>query len=129
METRKDACKLAVQILRFVDEHQPGFVECEFEDVEGRRHRIIEKIPVLTAERLWSDSDYPVPGTMPCLVLDRRTDARGREVVQITTEYPRHRRCEEGLAEFTVLSSQVSTDRPPRDEPRGWRVYEGGSGR
>jgi len=46
-------------IVRFVDEYQPGIVECEFADAEGRIHKIIEKIPIVTAADLWSDSAYP----------------------------------------------------------------------
>lgn len=32
---------LNVQVIRFVDNHFPGFVECEFVDVKGQPHRFI----------------------------------------------------------------------------------------
>ena len=41
--------ELKVEITRFVDEHQPGFVACEFQDANGRRHTFIEKVPLVTA--------------------------------------------------------------------------------
>src|SRR6185437_2963991 len=47
---------LKVQIVRFVDGHQPGFVECEFRDAKGELHVIRDKLPVLTTANLWSDS-------------------------------------------------------------------------
>ena len=42
----------AVQIMRYVDGHEPGWVECEFTDAEGRKHRIIDKVPIFTARPL-----------------------------------------------------------------------------
>ena len=54
-----------------VDSHQPGWVECEFVDAEGRRHLIIEKVPVVTAEDLDADSEYPKSGTVRCEIVKR----------------------------------------------------------
>src|ERR1700722_2651927 len=45
-----------------VDEWQPGFVECSLRDAQGRTWKSIEKVPVVTTEALWSDSEYPRPG-------------------------------------------------------------------
>jgi len=53
---------LAVEIVRFVDDHQPGWVECEFIDAEGRRHTIIEKVPIVSPDKLDSTSEYPQSG-------------------------------------------------------------------
>jgi hypothetical protein len=75
---------ISVQIVRFVDGHQPGLVECELIDAEGRRHIIIDKVPVLTSENLDAQSKYPVPGSVPCEVLRRYRDESGRELVQRT---------------------------------------------
>jgi hypothetical protein len=36
---------LALQIVRFVDDYQPGVVECEFIDANGRPHTFIGKVP------------------------------------------------------------------------------------
>lgn len=47
---------ISVQIVRFVDSHQPGCVKCLLVDAESRRHIIVEKVPVVTAEDLDADS-------------------------------------------------------------------------
>ena len=94
---------LAVQIVRFVDESQPGWVEVEFTDAEGRRHTFVDKAPIFTSEFLWVDSSYPKPGEMQCEVLARWRDANGRELARIRTL-----ESAEGLSEFVVLSEQLS---------------------
>ena len=50
---------LRVDIVGFADESFPGFVHCDFIDAKGNRHRVLEKIPVVTTENLWNDSTYP----------------------------------------------------------------------
>jgi hypothetical protein len=39
--------KLAVQIVRFVDKHQPGWVECEFVDAQEQRPPLLTRCRVL----------------------------------------------------------------------------------
>jgi hypothetical protein len=95
--------ELLVNIVRFVDESQPGIVECEFIDANQRKHTMIDKVPMFSELDLWSDSAYPQPGTARCQVLESFTDQRGREVVRI--------RCLEsttGESEFVVEPSQIS---------------------
>lgn len=99
---------LAVQIVHFVDQHQPGWVECEFADAEGRKHLFTDKVPVFTREDLWTDSAHPRLGSMPCEVLARWRDSSGRELVRISTANPLGDESAEGLSEFVVLSSQLS---------------------
>lgn len=53
---------LVVSIIRFVDDTQPGVVACEFEDAEGRRHTVIDKVPIFTCEPLDAESIYPKLG-------------------------------------------------------------------
>ena len=57
---------IAIQILRFVDEHQPGWVECVLVDSLGDRHLFVEKAPVVSKENLSSNSSYPCSGTIDC---------------------------------------------------------------
>ena len=97
---------LAVQILRFLDESNPGLVECEFVDAEGRRHTIIDKVPIVSLEDLNATSKYPRPGAVRCEVLIRWQDAGGRELAQIATEIE----STEQLLEFVVLGSQLSPE-------------------
>jgi hypothetical protein len=49
---------ITAQIVRFVDSRQPGWVECEFVDVEDRRHTLKDKVPIFTVEMLDAESNY-----------------------------------------------------------------------
>jgi hypothetical protein len=104
-----EVLNLTVEIVRFVDEHQPGWVACEFQDAEGHRHTIIDKVPIFTSEDLRRDSTYPKPGTIPCEILGRWQDATGRELARISTAHPLDDKSAEGLSEFVVEAAQLSS--------------------
>jgi hypothetical protein len=53
---------LIVQIESFVDDHQPGFVQCLLVDAHGHKHQFVEKVPVVSSNNLFADSNYPQPG-------------------------------------------------------------------
>ena len=74
---------VAVQIVRFVMQHQPGIVEGEFVDVDGRLHKVVDKCAMMTTEDLWSDSSYPQDGVFPCEVLSTWIDDQGRLLAKI----------------------------------------------
>jgi hypothetical protein len=93
---------LRVQIVRFVDEYQPGIVECQFRDALGEVHRMIDKLPIFTDANLWSDSDYPQPGLAECMVLERMLDS-GRNLARI-----RSLETTEGKSEFVVSEADLS---------------------
>ncbi len=85
--------ELAVQIVRCVDdEHQPGWIECEFADAEGRRHTIVDKIPIFsmdpTLDPLDGNTKYPQPGGVACEILDAWHDPQGRKLDRITVDRP-----------------------------------------
>jgi len=101
---------LDVTIVRFVDDHQPGWVAGEFVDSEGKRHTVIDKVPIFTEEDLDATSTYPQPGTLKCEVLKTWRDARGRELMRVTIDHPFNRESIEKLTEFVVLSSQLRPD-------------------
>ncbi len=101
---------LRIQIVRFVDEHYPGFVAGEFTDAQGARHTIIDKVPVIAGTDLWSDSSYPRPGIAACEILEQSQDAQGRSLLQITIAKPWGLESVNGDTEFVVLSSQVTDD-------------------
>ena len=98
---------LKVQIVRFVDESQPGFVECEFVDAAGRRHTLFDKVPIFSTGYLDVDSAYPQPGIAACRVLAQWTDEQGRALARVTTVHPFDIESREGLSEFVVLSEQL----------------------
>ncbi len=80
--------ELRVQIVRFVDEHQPGFVECEFTDATGQRHTVIDKVPVVSPECLDARSHYPRTGAVRCEVLETRESSEGVKLTRISTRTP-----------------------------------------
>jgi hypothetical protein len=98
---------VSVQITKFVDPHQPGFVECHLLDALGRLWSFVEKVPVVSTEDLDYSSTYPRAGVIACEVVARRTDGEGREVVEIDTELPWHVETVEGVTRFTVWPQQV----------------------
>ena len=98
---------LAVQIVRFVDEHQPGFIECQFQDAHGCVHVVVEKVPVITAEDLRANSTYPRPGAIACTVEKEYKDPAGRSLVTVSTELPWHVESSTGQTRFELLSWQV----------------------
>jgi hypothetical protein len=104
---------LDVQIVRCADDqHYPVWVECEFRDAEGRRHAIIDKVPVFTLGHLDSKSVYPQPAGVRCEVLNAWHDA-GRELARITIDSPDHIESAEALSEFVVLAAQLADLRGP----------------
>ena len=96
-----------VSITRFVDEWQPGWVECILVDAMGKSHAFEEKVPMVTAEDLWSDSDYPRSGVIACEVEAEWEDESGRSVARIDTEGPWAVESTTGETHFVVLASQL----------------------
>lgn len=108
--TKFEMPNLTVQIVRWVDDYQPGIVACEFEDAEGRRHVIVEKLPVVSEAALDAASRYPQTGAVRCEILARWRDGRGRELVRITTDHPDAVESTEGLSQFLIFASQLSEE-------------------
>lgn len=98
---------LAVEISRFVDEQQPGFVECSLLDADGKKHLFIEKVPVVSLEDLRANTEYPKPGVVACETQDEWIDALGRTKVRVSTELPWHVESTEGETVFVVWAEQL----------------------
>jgi hypothetical protein len=101
---------LLVQIDRFVDEHQPGFVECSLVDSSGEAHLFLEKVPIVTTENLWSNSQYPQPGAIACRVERELRGQEGEPLVQVSTEFPWHVESTTGKRQFIVRASQIRSE-------------------
>jgi len=101
---------LRIQIVRFVDKHQPGFVAGEFTDTQGAQHTIIDKVPVIAITDLWSDSAYPQPGIAACEILERSQDAGGQRLLRITIGKPWGLESVDGETQFVVFDSQVTDE-------------------
>ena len=99
---------LRVEIIGFVEEHQPGFVRCAFVDAGGMRHTFIEKIPVASKDDLWIDSLYPQPGAVPCLSVEALQDGTGRALTRVTIDVGDSMDSFKYSAPFVVLESQLS---------------------
>src|SRR5262249_30574714 len=100
---------VAVEIVRWVDDYQPGIVECKLVDASGESHLFIEKAPIVSTEDLSSDTTYPSPGAIACEVMERWTDQKGRQLSQIDTNKPWHIKSTEGKTNFVVLTSQFTS--------------------
>ena len=100
---------ISVQIVRFVDSHQPGWVECVFVDAACRSHGIIEKVPVVTTKDLDADSKYPTLGSVPREVPERYQDDTGQELVCVSTAVPADIETQERLSKFIIPSNLITS--------------------
>ena len=98
--------ELAIRIVRFVDDYQPGIVEAEFEDAAGVRHSVIDKVPMISLEDLDAKSEYPRAGSIRCDVLSRWRDETGRDLVRVRSHWGIETTA--GVFEWIVLEGQVS---------------------
>lgn len=96
-----------VTITRYVRDDQPGFVECQLQDIHGWRWVFIEKIPVVSEEALGADDSYPRPGMIACEVVNRLWRSHREEVVLIDTERPWGVWSVDGKTRFSVRSDSL----------------------
>ncbi len=99
--------EVCVVIRRYVDDNQPGWVECCLTDAYGREWLFIEKVPLVTVENLDSASIYPRPGVIACQVIDRRVGTDEREVIVIDTKEPWLMEATTGDTRFEVRPEQL----------------------
>ena len=97
-----------IEIVRFVADHQPGWVECILVDAFGQSHSFIEKVPVVTTERLSATSTYPQIGHIACEILAEWMDQNGQSLVKVNTERPYGIELSTGLTEFIVEGSKMN---------------------
>ena len=103
---------LCVQILEYIDDHFPGWVECAFVDAFSQRHLLHEKVPVVTTLPLTATSTYPQSGFIACEVEDSWLDDTGRRLVRVNTETLWGVQTAIGTSQFVVLQTQLCTDDP-----------------
>jgi hypothetical protein len=96
---------VTVSIVRFVDETQPGWVECKLVDAQGRAHRFVEKIPVVSSEDLRAHTALPRPGIIACKIVGQRVD--DPDVVTVDTSDPWGTESTEGQTRFEVRRSDL----------------------
>lgn len=98
---------IRVEITRYTNDSQPGWVECRFTDAWGDEVLFEEKVPVVTCEMLDATSSYPAIGVIAGRVVREWQDGNGRDVVTVHTELPWGVESKDGESEFDVLSSQL----------------------
>ncbi|TLD69694.1 hypothetical protein FEM03_15280 [Phragmitibacter flavus] len=98
-----------VQIVRFVEEHQPSVVECVLIDAFGHQWSFIDKDAVFTPEILDAKSCYPLPGVVACEVVREWIDENGRSRCIIDTERPWDVSAKNGEMQFEVFLDQLSS--------------------
>jgi hypothetical protein len=98
-------------ITRFVDDYQPGIVECRFVDAHGVEHVFVLKTPFVTSEWLGADSTYPLPGSIACHIIGSGETVRGKRVVTVDTTEPDAVESLAGISRFEVFADQLTEER------------------
>lgn len=94
---------LKVKIEKYVSCNQPGFVSCIFKDVNGKEWRIIEKIPVLTANDIPKEK-LPLEGFYVAgEILSEETDK-----IYFNISKPWGIETEDGETKFKIFRHQLS---------------------
>ena len=98
---------VAVAIVRSVEQHPPGIVECVLIDAFGCWHPAIEKAPVVASEDLGSSCASPQAGAIACEVPAAWREENGRALVQVDGERRWGSQSTGGISRLVVLSSQM----------------------
>jgi len=99
---------LLLNVVRFVEEHQPNIVECELIDASGRSHLFIEKSAIVSDTEFWPTSAYPCPGSVACEVEEELQDPTGNLLLRVNTARPWSVESTMGETVFVVKASQVT---------------------
>jgi hypothetical protein len=97
-----------VTITRFVDEAQPGWVECKLTDIHGQTWIFVEKAPMVSKTPLDARSAYPQPGIIACEIFLTWLDIMGRDVVTIDTSAPWGIKSTSGKTQFDIYATQLT---------------------
>ena len=97
-----------VEITRYTNDAQPGWVECRLTDASGTEWLFEEKVPVVSADDLDAQSDYPQPGIIACRLIKRWRDQNDRELVTIDTDEPWGVESSDGSTRFDVTPDQLT---------------------
>jgi len=107
---------IAVSILRWVADDQPGIVEFSLVDCYGKDWRFVDKLPMVTTQALDETSTYPQPGSIRCEIVSFETDETGRVLVQIDTERPWYIEAVDETHVFKVESERLDQNVPDETE-------------
>lgn len=96
-----------VQIAKYLGDDQPGWVECNLTDAQGRDWRFVEKLPIVTRDSLNASSALPQPGVIACEVVSNSFDVAGHAIAEIDTARPWGVESTEGVTRFVVRAEQL----------------------
>lgn len=69
--------KVKAKIVKWIsDEPQPGIVETQIEDAEGKVWVISDKASVVSAEEITAETQLPVDTLLECEVLNKNNDSK-----------------------------------------------------
>jgi hypothetical protein len=95
-------------IVRWVSEEpQPGLVEANLTDADGRLWRFIDKTAIFSGEVLLETTEYPRPGVIRCEVIGNKALPNGAWVTAISTGKPDDVESTEGECRFVVPTEEV----------------------
>ena len=99
---------IKILITSFIDDHQPGFVECKFYDALNKEHIVQDKVPIVTDKYLDANSEYPQDGIIACEIVKQLEDANGKTIFRVNTSKPWGVDTIEGLTEFDLFEEQLT---------------------
>jgi hypothetical protein len=94
---------LIVTITGSADEHQPGQVEFEFTDADGRLHTFMESAAVVSRPELTAASLYPCVGRLSCQIAEEWGDQSGIDLARIYLHLPGA----DDMTGYVVLASDL----------------------
>lgn len=97
---------VAVEIVAYLSDHQPGFVAVQLTDAFDSIHTFHDKVPVFTNQLLDHTSLLPVPGLLGCELVET-LESHGRLLARIDTERPWDVESISGQYEFVVMADSV----------------------
>ena len=102
----REVTSVACEIVRWTDDHFPGWVEARLVDADGREWRFEDKVPVFSTEPLTATTSYPVAGAIRCEIVAEDQKV-GRTAID--TSSPDGITAVDGVTtRFSVISSLIS---------------------
>jgi hypothetical protein len=99
---------IRVTITRYIDpEPQPGIVEFELVDIHGHIWRFLDKTAIVSWDHIDAGSKYPRAGVVAVVILSRRVDTSGREIVLVDTSRPWGVDTVDDVSHFEVFADQL----------------------
>ena len=99
---------IKVQIVKYISDHQPGFVECRFYDAMNKEHIVEEKVAVVTDKFLDANSEYPQDGIIACEIINEWKNRDGKIIITVDTSQPWAVETIEEITKFDLFEEQLT---------------------